>query len=68
MIEVKNINKTFGEKHVLKNISANFEKGKCNFIIGASGGGKSVLMKFMVGLLKPESGEITFDKRDFGEM
>ncbi|NDC30032.1 MAG: ATP-binding cassette domain-containing protein, partial [Bacteroidetes bacterium] len=56
MIEVKNINKTFGEKHVLKNISANFEKGKCNFIIGASGGGKSVLMKCMVGLLKPESG------------
>jgi phospholipid/cholesterol/gamma-HCH transport system ATP-binding protein len=68
MIEVKNINKTFGEKHVLKNISANFEKGKCNFIIGASGGGKSVLMKCMVGLLKPESGEITFDKRDFVSM
>jgi phospholipid/cholesterol/gamma-HCH transport system ATP-binding protein len=68
MIEVKNINKIFGEKHVLKNISANFEKGKCNFIIGASGGGKSVLMKCMVGLLKPESGEITFDKRDFVSM
>lgn len=68
MIEVKNINKTFGEKHVLKNISASFEKGKCNFIIGASGGGKSVLMKCMVGLLTPESGEITFDKRDFVSM
>ena len=68
MIEVKNINKTFGEKHVLKNISANFENGKCNFIIGASGGGKSVLMKCMVGLLTPETGEITFDKRDFVSM
>lgn len=68
MIEVRNINKTFGEKHVLKNISASFEKGKCNFIIGASGGGKSVLMKCMVGLLTPESGEITFDKRDFVSM
>jgi phospholipid/cholesterol/gamma-HCH transport system ATP-binding protein len=68
MIEVRNINKTFGDKHVLKNISASFEKGKCNFIIGASGGGKSVLMKCMVGLLTPESGEITFDKRDFVSM
>ncbi|MCX6187771.1 MAG: ATP-binding cassette domain-containing protein, partial [Bacteroidetes bacterium] len=68
MIEVKNINKTFGEKHVLKNISASFENGKCNFIIGASGGGKSVLMKCMVGLLTPETGEITFDKRDFVSM
>ncbi len=68
MIEVKNINKTFDQKHVLKNISASFEKGKCNFIIGASGGGKSVLMKCMVGLLTPESGEITFDKRDFVSM
>lgn len=65
MIKLENINKTFGTKQVLKNISANFYTGKCNFVIGASGGGKSVLMKCMVGLVKPETGSIMFDERDF---
>ncbi len=65
MIIVENVNKTFGNKHVLKDFSAKFYKGKCNFIIGASGGGKSVLMKCMVGLITPETGSITFDDRDF---
>ncbi len=65
MIKLENINKTFGTKQVLKDISANFYKGKCNFVIGASGGGKSVLMKCMVGLVTPETGSITFDGRDF---
>ncbi len=65
MIKLENVNKTFGTKQVLKDISANFYKGKCNFVIGASGGGKSVLMKCMVGLVTPETGSITFDGRDF---
>lgn len=65
MIELKNINKSFEEKQVLFDVSAKFEKGKCSFVIGASGGGKSVLMKTMVGLLTPESGSINFDGRDF---
>lgn len=65
MIKLENINKTFGTKQVLKNISANFYTGKCNFVIGASGGGKSVLMKCMVGLVKPETGSIMFDERNF---
>ena len=65
MIKLENINKTFGTKQVLKNISANFYTGKCNFVIGASGGGKSVLMKCMVGLLTPETGSIMFDDRNF---
>lgn len=65
MIKLENINKTFGTKQVLKDISATFYTGKCNFVIGASGGGKSVLMKCMVGLVKPETGSITFDDRDF---
>jgi len=65
MIEVKNISKSFGEKLVLKEVSGVFEKGKANLIIGASGTGKSVLLKAMVGLIKPETGGIEYDGRDF---
>jgi phospholipid/cholesterol/gamma-HCH transport system ATP-binding protein len=65
MIEIGSIVKEFNGKKVLDRISAKFEPGKCSFVIGASGGGKSVLMKCMVGLLTPESGSISFDKRDF---
>jgi phospholipid/cholesterol/gamma-HCH transport system ATP-binding protein len=65
MIELKDITKSFNGRPVLKNVSATFKKGKCSFVIGASGGGKSVLMKCMVGLLEPDSGIIDFDNRDF---
>ncbi|MFI5222362.1 MAG: ABC transporter ATP-binding protein [Bacteroidia bacterium] len=65
MIEVKNISKSFGDKKVLEDISAHFYKGQCNFVIGASGSGKSVLMKCMVGLLEVDHGEIYYDKTDF---
>lgn len=68
MIEIKNIYKSFGDKDVLKDISATFYKGKCNFVIGASGSGKSVLMKTMVGLEEVDKGEITYDNRDFVAM
>ncbi len=65
MIELKQINKSFGDKHVLHDISAIFKKGKPNLIIGASGSGKSVLMKCMVGLMLPDEGEILYEKQDF---
>ena len=68
MIEIKNLNKSFGEKQVLKNMSAVFQKGKCNLVIGASGSGKSVLMKTLVGLEKIDSGEILYDNRDFANI
>jgi phospholipid/cholesterol/gamma-HCH transport system ATP-binding protein len=68
MIEVKNINKTFKGNHVLHDINATFEKGKVNLIIGASGSGKSVLAKNIVGLHTPETGEVLFDGRNFLEM
>ncbi len=65
MIEVKNIHKSFGGKKVLSGISATFEKGMMNMIIGASGTGKSVLLKIIVGLIKPEEGHVFYDNRDF---
>jgi phospholipid/cholesterol/gamma-HCH transport system ATP-binding protein len=68
MIELKNINKSFQEKQVLFDINAHFAPGKPNLIIGASGGGKSVLLKCMVGLLVPEEGQILYDDRDFVHM
>ena len=68
MIEVKNLYKSFDEKEVLKNISTVFEDGKTNLIIGQSGSGKTVLMKNLVGLLEPTSGQVLYDGRDFVKM
>ena len=65
MIEIKNISKSFKDKQVLFNISGKFEKGRTNLIIGASGTGKSVLLKCLVGLLEPDVGSVLFDGRDF---
>ena len=68
MIEVKNLTKTFGDKTVLDNISVQFETGKTNLIIGQSGSGKTVLVKNLVGLLEPTSGQVLYDGRDFVHM
>ena len=68
MIEVRNLYKQFDEKEVLKDINTVFEDGKTNLIIGQSGSGKTVLMKNLVGLLDPTSGEVLYDGRDFVAM
>lgn len=68
MIEIKKLYKSFDDKEVLKDISATFENGKTNLIIGQSGSGKTVLMKNIVGLLSPTSGEVLYDNRDFVAM
>jgi len=68
MIEVKNLYKSFGEKEVLKGISTVFEDGKTNLIIGQSGSGKTVLMKNLVGLFEPTSGEVLYDGRNFVQL
>ena len=68
MIEVKNLCKSFGEREVLKDISTVFENGKTNLIIGQSGSGKTVLMKNLVGLLDPTSGDVLYDGRNFVAM
>ena len=68
MIEVKNLCKSFEGREVLKDISTMFEDGKTNLIIGQSGSGKTVLMKNLVGLLEPTSGQVLYDNRDFVAM
>lgn len=68
MIEVKHINKTFNGHKVLDDVSAIFEQGKVNLIIGASGQGKSVLAKCIVGLHEVDSGQILYDGADFVTM
>ncbi|MHA4845549.1 ABC transporter ATP-binding protein [Flavitalea antarctica] len=68
MIEVKNIKKGFGGKTVINDVSAVMQTGKCNLIIGASGSGKTVLMKCMVGLFKPDSGDILYENKSFTQM
>jgi phospholipid/cholesterol/gamma-HCH transport system ATP-binding protein len=65
MIAIENISKKFGDKTILENISGGFEKGKPNLIIGASGTGKSVLLKCIVGLTRPDTGSVLYDGRDF---
>ena len=63
MIEVKNVEKSFGESKVLKGISATFDAGKTNLIIGQSGSGKTVLLKSLLGIFTPDVGTISFDGR-----
>ena len=68
MIEVKNIDKSFGENQILYDVSSVFEKGKVNLIIGQSGQGKSVLAKCIVGLHDVDSGQVLYDGLDFTAM
>lgn len=64
MIEIKNIKKSFGDRTIIDGISAVMETGKCNLIIGSSGSGKTVLTKCMIGLFKPDDGEIVYDDQN----
>ena len=68
MIEIRDIHKSFGDQEVLKGISAAFEPGKCNLIIGASGSGKTVMIKCMVGLFEVTQGTVYYDNRNFTTM
>ena len=61
MIEIKNIFKSFGSSEVLIDISAKFERGKTNLIIGQSGSGKTVLLKCLLGLYTTDDGELIYD-------
>jgi phospholipid/cholesterol/gamma-HCH transport system ATP-binding protein len=65
MIRIENIIRSFGEQHVLKGITTTFEQGKTNLIIGKSGAGKTVLLKILVGLVAPSSGDIWYNDINF---
>ena len=68
MIRAVNVRKAFGETEVLKGITTNFETGKTNLMIGRSGAGKTVLLKLLVGLQTPTSGEIWYDDILFSQL
>ena len=68
MIEINNIEKYFGDNHVLKNVSFTFERGKTNLIIGESGSGKTTLIKILVGLQNKDQGTVLFNGEDVNKM
>ncbi|WP_338378110.1 ATP-binding cassette domain-containing protein [uncultured Flavobacterium sp.] len=68
MIEVKNLEKTFGDQKVLKGITTTFEAGKTNLIIGQSGSGKTVFLKSLLGIHTPETGTIAFNGRIYSNL
>ncbi len=65
MIRANNLIKSFGEQQVIKDVSLEFETGKTNLVIGRSGSGKTVLLKMLVGLIRPDSGCVLYDGEDF---
>lgn len=67
-LRVRNIHKFFGEHHVLRGLNLDIERGKINIVIGGSGAGKSVLMKHLIGLLKPDEGQVFVDGEDIVQM
>ncbi|MBQ1268242.1 MAG: ATP-binding cassette domain-containing protein, partial [Muribaculaceae bacterium] len=68
MIEANNVSKYFDGSQILFDVTAKFESGKTNLIIGQSGSGKTVFMKCLIGLHTPEQGEIFYDGRPFTKM
>lgn len=68
MIKIENISKSFRDKLVLNKVSATFEQGKTNLIIGQSGSGKTVLMSICTGLVEPDAGEVFFNQRRFSNL
>jgi phospholipid/cholesterol/gamma-HCH transport system ATP-binding protein len=68
MIKVEHLYKGFDGVQVLKDISVEYEAGKCNMIIGASGSGKTVLLKNLIGLMTPDSGEISYGDMKMSQM
>ena len=67
VIEVRHVSKSFGEDHVLKDVSHSFEIGQIHGIVGNNGSGKTVLMKCICGFLKPDSGAIYVHHRQVGK-
>jgi len=67
-IHFHNLHKAFGDKHVLRGVSLEVQRGECFFVIGASGVGKSVLIKHLIGLLRPDAGDIYLDGEEVSRL
>ncbi|HPE83763.1 MAG: ATP-binding cassette domain-containing protein [Aequorivita sp.] len=68
MIKVEDVHKSFGDEEILKGITTEFDKGKTNLIIGQSGSGKTVLLKCLLGLFRPEQGRIYYEDKAIQDM
>ncbi|MGD9237344.1 MAG: ATP-binding cassette domain-containing protein, partial [Desulfobacterales bacterium] len=68
LIQIKNATKSFGDVRVLDGVNLSIYRGQITSIVGQSGTGKSVLLKHIIGLLKPDSGEVLFDGKAFAAM
>ncbi len=68
MIEVRDLKKSFGPQPILDGVSFSIDKGEALVIIGRSGGGKSVLLKHIIGLLQPDAGKVVIDGEDITRM
>jgi phospholipid/cholesterol/gamma-HCH transport system ATP-binding protein len=68
MIKVEDVHKSFGDEEILKGITTEFDRGKTNLIIGQSGSGKTVLLKCLIGLFKPEQGRIYYEENAIQDM
>ena len=68
MIEVRHLQKSFGAQRVLDGVELRIEKGEAVVIIGRSGGGKSVLLKHLIGLIRPDAGDVFIDGENIGPM
>ncbi|SHI88187.1 phospholipid/cholesterol/gamma-HCH transport system ATP-binding protein [Arenibacter nanhaiticus] len=68
MIKVDDIHKSFGDAHILKGVSTQFEKGKTNLIIGQSGSGKTVFLKCLLGLFSPDKGNIIYNGKIYSNL
>ena len=64
MIQIRSLHKTFGHQHVLRGLDLDVATGEIMVVIGRSGGGKSVLLRHLIGLLRPDSGAIRVDGED----
>ena len=67
-IHFQDLHKRFGDKHVLRGVDLKVEDGECFFVIGTSGVGKSVLIKHLVGLLRPDAGDIMLDGQEVSRL
>ena len=68
MIDIRHVYQTFGNRHILKDVSLSIQDGETMVILGASGSGKSTLLKLIIGLLRPTSGEVLVNGKDMARL